>query len=275
MTRQTITDPLEQSVDFVQLLFTDIAGRLKTLEVPASRWAEVRGQGWTLDGAVLLGYGDARHSDLRLVPDTSTLIRRPWTTPSGRAIAMVFCDVPLSAVPTPAAMTALSTHRGTTTMHFTAESTDGPVGVPSPDHEWTALFFITEPGIGEILPELAGCTTGLCSARDDAARFARAGVRVLGVSAHAPGHLADFARTQDLGYPLIGDGDLTLGRALGVPEVRADDRVLFARAAVILDRAGRIRALLHPVPKPEHHAALVLERVTQLKAAEAAGTDRD
>jgi peroxiredoxin len=175
----------------------------------------------------------------------------------------------------PTAMTALPTHRGTTTMHFTAESTDGPIAVPSPDHEWTALFFITEPGIGEILPELAGCTTGLCSVRDDAARFARAGVRAFGVSAHAPGHLADFARTRDLGYPLIGDGDLTLGRTLGVPEVRADDRTLFARAAVILDRTGEVRALLHPVPEPERHAALVLEKIAQLKAAETAEADRD
>ncbi|MFG2717345.1 glutamine synthetase family protein [Streptomyces sp. NPDC048416] len=80
-------------VDFVQLLFSDIAGRLKTLEVPAARWSEVRDSGWTLDGSVLLGYGDAEHSDLRLVPDVSTFVHRPWTTPSGRSVGMVFCDV--------------------------------------------------------------------------------------------------------------------------------------------------------------------------------------
>lgn len=159
-------------------------------------------------------------------------------------------------------------------MNFTAESTDGPIAVPSPDHEWTALLFITEPGIGELLPELAGCTTGLCSVRDEASRFVRAGVRVLGVSAHAPGHLADFALTRDLGYPLIGDGDLTLGRALGVPEVHADGRTLFARAAVILDRAGEVRALIHPVPDPERYAALVLERIAELRATEVVEADR-
>ncbi|MGW0557497.1 redoxin domain-containing protein [Streptomyces sp. NPDC002926] len=154
-------------------------------------------------------------------------------------------------------------------MHVTAESTEGPVRVPSPDHRWTALFFITEPGIGEVLPELAGCTTGLCSVRDDAARFARADVRVLGVSAHAPGHLAEFAKSRDLGYPLVGDGELTLGRAVGVPEVKAGDRTLFSRAAVVLDRMGVVRAVLHPVPEPERHAALVLETVAQLEADEA------
>ncbi|MFG2717344.1 redoxin domain-containing protein [Streptomyces sp. NPDC048416] len=156
-------------------------------------------------------------------------------------------------------------------MHVTVESTQGPVGVPSEEHRWTALFFITEPGIGEVLPELAGCTTGLCSVRDDAARFARAGVRVLGVSAHAPGHLAEFARSRDLGYPLVGDGDLALGRELGVPEVTADGRTLFARAAVILDRTGEVRALLHPVPDPARHAALVLDKLDELMAAEADG----
>ncbi|MFD7237195.1 redoxin domain-containing protein [Streptomyces syringium] len=153
-------------------------------------------------------------------------------------------------------------------MHITALTTEGPTAVPSPGHRWTALFFITEPGIGEVLPELAGCTTGLCSVRDDAARFSRADVRVLGVSAHAPGHLAAFAAERELGYPLVGDGELTLGRALGVPVVTAGDRTLFARAAVILDRAGTVRAVLHPVPDPARHAELVLEKVAELEADE-------
>ncbi|GHG49311.1 glutamine synthetase family protein [Streptomyces griseocarneus] len=93
MTTSSPTAGLVQDADFVQLLFTDIAGRLKTLEIPSARWAEVRDGGWTLDGSVLLGYGDPEHSDLRLVPDPSTYVRRPWTTPSGRTVGMVFCDV--------------------------------------------------------------------------------------------------------------------------------------------------------------------------------------
>ncbi|MFF3458279.1 redoxin domain-containing protein [Streptomyces sp. NPDC002730] len=126
------------------------------------------------------------------------------------------------------------------------------------------LFFITEPGIGEVLPELAGCTTGLCSVRDAAARFARADARVLGVSAHTPGHLSAFAKERDLGYPLIGDSQLTLGRAVGAPEVQVGDRILFSRAAVVLDRSGEVRALLHPVPDPAQHAALVLDELDRL-----------
>lgn len=88
-----MTTDLVPDVDFVQLLFTDVAGRLKTLELPTARWAEVRDRGWTLDGSVLLGYGDPEHSDLRLVPDPSTYVRRPWDTVSGRTVGMVFCDV--------------------------------------------------------------------------------------------------------------------------------------------------------------------------------------
>ncbi|MFD7610970.1 redoxin domain-containing protein [Streptomyces sp. NPDC059828] len=152
-------------------------------------------------------------------------------------------------------------------MRRTVETTEGPVSVPSTEHPWTVLFFITEPGIGEVLPELAGCTTGLCSVRDEATAFARAGARVLGVSAHAPGHLAEFAAVRELGYPLVGDGDLALGRALGVPEVRVGERRLFARAGVVLDREGRVRSLVHPVPEPERHAGLVLERLRELVEA--------
>ncbi|BDH07663.1 redoxin domain-containing protein [Streptomyces seoulensis] len=149
-------------------------------------------------------------------------------------------------------------------MQRTVTTPEGPVGVPSPDHEWTVLFFITEPGIGERVPELGGCTTGLCSARDAAARFARADARVLGVSAHAPGELAGFAAERALGYPLIGDKDLSLGRELGVPEVHAEGRALFERAGVVLDRTGTVRSLIHPVPDPERHAELVLEELARL-----------
>ncbi|MGW5972776.1 glutamine synthetase family protein [Streptomyces sp. NPDC055186] len=79
--------------DFIQLLFTDVAGRLKTLEIPSGRWDTVREAGWCLDGSVLLGYGDPDHSDLRLAPDADTFVVRPWRTPSGRTVGMVFCDV--------------------------------------------------------------------------------------------------------------------------------------------------------------------------------------
>ncbi|MET9356584.1 redoxin domain-containing protein [Streptomyces sp. NPDC006617] len=153
-------------------------------------------------------------------------------------------------------------------MFSVVETTVGPVTVPSPNHRWTVLIYITEPGIGETLPELAGCTTGLCSVRDQAAAFARDDVLVLGASAHPPGDLGDFAAARDLGYPLIGDEDLALGRALGVPEVRVGRRTLFARAAVVLDREGRVRSLIHPVPDPERHAALVLDELARLAAAE-------
>ncbi|MEU6525278.1 redoxin domain-containing protein [Streptomyces sp. NPDC046924] len=158
-------------------------------------------------------------------------------------------------------------------MQNTVQTTEGPVAVPSADHEWTVLFFITEPGIGERLPELAGCTTGLCSARDEAAAFARAGARVLGVSAHAPGHLAEFARSRGLGFPLVGDDDLSLGRELGVPEVRVGERTLFARAGVVLDRTGRVRSLIHPVPEPERHAGLVLAKLAELAESGRAADD--
>lgn len=149
-------------------------------------------------------------------------------------------------------------------MDHIVETSDGPIAVPSPDHRWTVLFFITEPGIGEVLPELAGCTTGLCSVRDASARFARADARVLGVSAHTPDHLSVFAKERNLGYPLVGDGQLTLGRAVGAPEVRVGDRILFSRSAAILDRSGDVRALLHPIPDPSQHAALVLDELDRL-----------
>ncbi|MFV0133864.1 glutamine synthetase family protein [Streptomyces sp. HMX87] len=80
-------------MDYIQLLFTDVTGRLKALEVPASRWKAVRDTGWTVDSSVLLGQGGPGHGDLRLVPDPDTFVSRPWRTPAGRTVGMVFCDV--------------------------------------------------------------------------------------------------------------------------------------------------------------------------------------
>ncbi|WP_282701664.1 redoxin domain-containing protein [Streptomyces sp. CC219B] len=152
-------------------------------------------------------------------------------------------------------------------MSATAATDRGPVRIPSPDHDWTVLLFVTEPGIGEALPRLAGCTTGLCSVRDEAASFARANARVLGVSAHPPGALGAFARERELGYPLVGDEDLELGRMFGVPEVRVGERTLYERAVVVLDRRGRVRSVIHPVPDPARHAASALKTLAELARA--------
>ncbi|MGM0347616.1 redoxin domain-containing protein [Streptomyces sp. Adlamb9] len=151
---------------------------------------------------------------------------------------------------------------------MTVSTTAGRLPVPVPDRRWTVLFFITEPGIGEVIPELGGCTTGLCSVRDLAARFSAADAAVLGVSAHEPGALAEFARERGLGYPLVGDGALALGRALEVPEVQVGKRTLYRRATVVLGHDGRIRARFHPIPEPETHAEAVLAQLAALDLAD-------
>ncbi len=80
-------------MDYIQLLFTDVAGRLKSLEVPSSRWRATRDRGWSVDGSVMLGEGDRSHGNLRLVPDPDAFLVRPWHTPSGRSVGLVFCHV--------------------------------------------------------------------------------------------------------------------------------------------------------------------------------------
>ncbi|MFY1677697.1 MULTISPECIES: redoxin domain-containing protein [unclassified Streptomyces] len=148
-------------------------------------------------------------------------------------------------------------------MRHTVRTTAGPMVVPSPEHEWTVLLFITEPGIGERLPALAGCTAGLCSARDAARTFARYGALVLGVGAQTPDRLAAFTESHGLGFAMVGDSDLSLGRALGVPETRDAGRPLFARAAVVLDRSGRVRSPVHQVPDPDRHAEVALAALAE------------
>ncbi|MEU8540201.1 glutamine synthetase beta-grasp domain-containing protein [Streptomyces sp. NPDC048717] len=79
--------------DFVQLLFTDVAGRLRNVEIPTARWAATLASGRPLDSAAILGETGPDEEELRLVPDPGSFVLRPWRTPAGRGIGMVFCEV--------------------------------------------------------------------------------------------------------------------------------------------------------------------------------------
>ncbi len=79
-------------VDIVYLQFTDIAGAIKTLTIPASRLFAALDEGVWFDGSCVEGVTRVAESDLYLRPDPSTFVLLPWeATPAARMI----CDLVL------------------------------------------------------------------------------------------------------------------------------------------------------------------------------------
>jgi glutamine synthetase len=80
----------EQGVTLVNLQFTDIAGGIRTVTIPASLLSTVFQRGYRFDGAAIAGGKRQVEIDLFLVPDTSTMIVFPKMETGPRS-AQIFC----------------------------------------------------------------------------------------------------------------------------------------------------------------------------------------
>ena len=74
----------------VQLQFVDLFGAVKSVNVPASRFAEVCERGEWFDGSAIEGFARVLENDMYLIPDPATLSPASWL-PGGAM--RVFCHV--------------------------------------------------------------------------------------------------------------------------------------------------------------------------------------
>ncbi|MGI9145547.1 MAG: glutamine synthetase family protein [Chloroflexota bacterium] len=78
------------NIEVVHLQFTDVAGKIKSLTIPANRLERTLEAGAWFDGSSLEGLDRTAESDLYLQPDPDSFAVLPWeATPSARLI----CDV--------------------------------------------------------------------------------------------------------------------------------------------------------------------------------------
>nr|WSY57364.1 winged helix-turn-helix transcriptional regulator [Streptomyces sp. NBC_00886] len=134
----------------------------------------------------------------------------------------------------------------------------GPQGadlpVVSPDAAATVLF--TYPGTGvdwdEPIPGVAGCTLENRLFRDAWPDFSRAGVDVRGISTQLPYEQAEFARVEEVPYPLLSDAGHQLGAALRLPSFRGNGRLRHKRLILIVDAQRTVRHALFPVVDIPH-----------------------
>lgn len=126
--------------------------------------------------------------------------------------------------------------------------------VISPDAAATVLF--TYPGTGvdwdERIPGVAGCTLENRLFRDAWPDFRRAGVDVRGISTQLPHEQAEFARTEEIPYPLLSDAHHQLGAALRLPTFRGAGRLRHKRLILIVDAERTVRHAMFPVDDIPH-----------------------
>ncbi|MFD1432020.1 type I glutamate--ammonia ligase [Lacticaseibacillus yichunensis] len=98
MARKTITaDDIrtsvkEENVQFLRLMFTDINGIIKNVEVPVSQLEKVLANKMAFDGSSIDGFVRIEESDMLLFPDFNTWLLFPWENDHGK-VARLICSV--------------------------------------------------------------------------------------------------------------------------------------------------------------------------------------
>lgn len=82
----------EEDVRYLRLMFTDILGTIKNVEVPISQLTKVLDNKMMFDGSSIEGFVRIEESDMYLYPDLDTWLVFPWGSEQGK-IARLICDV--------------------------------------------------------------------------------------------------------------------------------------------------------------------------------------
>ncbi|MEJ6400542.1 type I glutamate--ammonia ligase [Nicoliella lavandulae] len=92
-TKDDIRNMVEQeNVNFLRLMFTDLFGTVKNVELPISQLDELLDNKIMFDGSSIEGFVRIEESDMYLFPDLSTWMTFPWSAEHGK-IAGVICSV--------------------------------------------------------------------------------------------------------------------------------------------------------------------------------------
>ena len=125
--------------------------------------------------------------------------------------------------------------------------------------QWVILYFYPKD-------DTPGCTKGACSFRDGFARFKRAGIVVLGVSADSVRKHAKFVEKYELPFLLLADESKIVVEQYGVwakKKFMGREYMGILRTTFLIDPAGKIAKIYENV-KPEEHAEEVLSEVLRL-----------
>ncbi|WP_423189521.1 glutamine synthetase family protein [Alkalibacterium sp. f15] len=90
-----VEDVKKENVRFLRLMFTDILGIVKNVEVPVSQVGKVLEGKMMFDGSSIEGFVRIHESDMYLKPDLSTWLVFPWEIEAfkGGTVARLICDI--------------------------------------------------------------------------------------------------------------------------------------------------------------------------------------
>lgn len=90
--REALSTLRKEKIRFLRLMFTDIQGHNKNVEVPTSQFEKALAGEIMFDGSSIEGFVRIQESDMLLKPDLDTLRIFPWQDEHGR-VARLICDV--------------------------------------------------------------------------------------------------------------------------------------------------------------------------------------
>lgn len=82
----------EEKVEFIDLMFSDLSGRLKSVTISPRELEDCLHNGKWFDGSSIEGFTRIHESDMLLIPDISTYILLPWPRDQ-KKVARMICDV--------------------------------------------------------------------------------------------------------------------------------------------------------------------------------------
>lgn len=83
----------QENITFIRLLFTDVAGTLKNVEVPVSELENSLNGEIMFDGSSIKGFVRISETDMRLKADPNTWVVLNWENDIYGKVAGMFCDV--------------------------------------------------------------------------------------------------------------------------------------------------------------------------------------
>ena len=89
---EIIASAKSDNVRYLRLMFTDILGTIKNVEVPISQLEKVLDNKMMFDGSSIEGFVRIEESDMYLYPDLDTWLVFPWGTEQGK-VARLICDI--------------------------------------------------------------------------------------------------------------------------------------------------------------------------------------
>jgi peroxiredoxin Q/BCP len=131
--------------------------------------------------------------------------------------------------------------------------------------QWVVLYFYPK----DFTP---GCTTEVCTFRDDIVDLRRAGARVLGVSLDDVKSHAEFAAKYHVPFPLLSDAQRAVAQAYGVLASRMG--MHYARRETFLIDPQGVVAKVYKNVDPEQNSTQVLADLAALKQARSGPADR-